>query len=133
MKNFKSGKDLLKDAQRHYRQLVDAYDERWWNIVVRRAQEVVELSLKGILKMECIEYPKIHDIGAVFVKTMKEKGIELEEEMYEKIIEISDYLAKERGPSFYGEKRYTKKDAKKAKEFAETIIEITRKILKKLK
>ncbi|RKY30101.1 MAG: hypothetical protein DRP67_05250 [Candidatus Omnitrophota bacterium] len=53
--------------------------------------------------------------------------------MYEKIIEISDYLAKERGPSFYGEKRYTKKDAKKAKEFAETIIEITRKILKKLK
>jgi len=133
MKNFKSGEDLLKDAHRHYKQLVDAYDERWWNIVIRRAQEVVELSLKGILKMECIEYPKIHDIGAVFVKMMKEKGIELEEEIYKKIIEISDYLAKERGPSFYGEKRYTKKDAKKAKEDAETIIEITRKIIKKLK
>ena len=133
MKNFKSGEDLLKDAQKHYKQLVDAYNERWWNIVIRRAQEVVELSLKGILKMECIEYPKIHDIGAVFVKMMKEKGIELEERIYKKIIEISDYLAKERGPSFYGEKIYTKKDAEKAKEYAEKIIEITRKILKKLK
>lgn len=104
MKNFKSSESLLKDAERHYKQLLQAYEEKWWNIVIRRAQEVVELSLKGVLKMECTEYPKVHDIGPVFVKIMKEKNIDIEKETYKKIEEISDYLAKERGPSFYGEK-----------------------------
>jgi len=36
-----------------------------WNLVVRRAQEAVELSLKAALRSTGVEVPKIHDVGAV--------------------------------------------------------------------
>jgi HEPN domain-containing protein len=34
-----------------------------WNLVVRRAQEVVELALKGALQWAGLEVPRLHDVG----------------------------------------------------------------------
>jgi HEPN domain-containing protein len=133
MKNFESGDRLLNDAEIYYEEMQSMYDKERWNIVVRRAQEVVELSLKGILKMMGIEYPKIHNVAPLFVKLVQEKGIKLEESMVERILIISEILAKERGPSFYSEKIYPKKDADEAKKGAKEILEWVNKIKSDIK
>lgn len=128
MKNFESGNRLLKDAEIYYEEMQTMYEKERWNIVMRRAQEVVELSMKGILKMMGIEYPKVHNPAPLFVKLVREKGIELEKDMVEKVLITSEILAKERAPSFYSEKVYSKGDADKAKKGAKEILEWINKI-----
>ena len=57
------GKELIQSAERILkRDLEDAFKEKDYNMTVRRAQEVVEFTLKGALKIFGIEYPKVHDI-----------------------------------------------------------------------
>jgi HEPN domain-containing protein len=51
MTNHDSGAQLLQDAELYYEEMQRMFEKERWNIVVRRAQEVVELSLKGILKI----------------------------------------------------------------------------------
>ena len=78
MNNFESGKDLILTAKRIMeRDLQEAWQDNDANIVVRRAQEVVELVLKGALKILGIEYPKIHDVGKIFEQMVKRKIGEL--------------------------------------------------------
>ncbi len=61
------GERFLKEAEWIFEiDLKNALREENYNIVVRRAQEVVELSLKGCLRMLGIDYPKVHDVGSVF-------------------------------------------------------------------
>lgn len=132
MKNFESGDRLLKDAEIYYEEMHSMYDKERWNIVMRRAQEVVELSLKGILKMMGIEYPKVHNPAPLVVKLVQEKGIKLEKDMVERILITSEILVKERAPSFYSEKVYSKEDADKAKKGAKEILEWTRRIRSQL-
>jgi len=55
---------LEKDA-------ISAYERTSYNISIRRAQEAVELALKGILKVWGYEYPKKHDVGNLFVASIE--------------------------------------------------------------
>ena len=127
MNNFETGEKLLQGVERHYEQMLNAYYNKWWNIVVRRVQETEELSLKAVLKIFGVEYPKVHDVGSLFVKFVKEKKLEVNEEVLERIKNISEKLAKERAPAFYGEKNYTEKDAKEAMKGAKEILEFCKK------
>jgi HEPN domain-containing protein len=52
-----------------------------WNLVVRRSQEVVELSLKGALKVLGMGFPKVHDVSMVFSSGAKEKDVPLSEDV----------------------------------------------------
>lgn len=54
--------------------------------------------------------------------------IELEKDTVERILITSEILAKERAPSFYSEKVYTKEDADKAKKGAKEILEWINKV-----
>ncbi|RMF38472.1 MAG: HEPN domain-containing protein, partial [Chloroflexi bacterium] len=51
-------KEILLEVERAYRRGV-------WNLAVRRAQEVVELSLKAALRLVGVEVPHIHDVGVL--------------------------------------------------------------------
>ncbi len=64
---------IMEEARR-------AFDNEAWNLVVRRSQEVVELSLKGLLKLMGVESPKSHDVGDTFAKICREKKIAIEGE-----------------------------------------------------
>ena len=68
MSNFDTAEKLLSMARICHDDLTRAYDGGNWNMAIRRAQEVVELYLKVILKMIGIEYPKSHDIGTIFTR-----------------------------------------------------------------
>ncbi|MCX6580797.1 MAG: HEPN domain-containing protein [Candidatus Aminicenantes bacterium] len=123
MTNFESGENLLKDAESYCEEMQHMFEKGKWNIVIRRAQEVVELSLKGILKKMGIDYPKIHNVAPLFVSLLKEKGIEVEKEASDRILFISMLLAKDRAPAFYGERIFLKEDAERAQKGAIEILE----------
>ena len=115
MNNRDIGKELIQSAERILkRDLEDAFKEKDYNMTVRGAQEVVELTLKGALKIFGIEYPKVHDIGKIFAKTARSRVDIINKEILEKIVFISTQLSKDRAPSFYGERLYGKKEAEEA-------------------
>ena len=132
MTNQKSADKLISDAGFYFKELQEAHRQKRWNVVVRRAQEVVELSLKAVLKMAGIEYPKVHDIAPLLDKIIDERGIKVEEEEIREIKKISGSLARERGPAFYGERDFSKEDATKAQEGAKKVLKFARNLLGKL-
>jgi HEPN domain-containing protein len=110
-----AGRILRRDAR-------GALAEGDFNLAVRRAQEAVELALKGALKILGVDYPKVHDIAPVFCRQLRQKrGVE-ESEVLQRIEEVSLWLAQARTPSFYFERDYTSEDAEQAAEDAEFVL-----------
>ncbi|MDZ7292203.1 MAG: HEPN domain-containing protein [candidate division KSB1 bacterium] len=71
-----------------------------WHRTVRKAQEAVELALKGLLRWAGIEYSKIHKIGDA-LKNPKLLTVLTSEEL-QQFASISDNLVLQRGLAFYG-------------------------------
>lgn len=123
MTNKEEGRKLIREAERIFNREVNAsLRSSDWNLAVRRSQETVEMALKGALKILGIDYPKVHDVGAVFAEQARKKIERLDERTVERIREISSKLAKERAPSFYFEKEYSEKDARMASEDASFVL-----------
>lgn len=84
--------------------------------VIREAQEIVELCLKGMLRNVGIEPPKYHDVGPLFLE-FKDRFPDISFAEAQKIAQISKDLRKERELSFYGDidfiptESYNKNDA----------------------
>lgn len=69
------GLRLVREAESIFkRDALGALNEKDFNMVVRRAQEAVELALKGGLKIMGVDYPKVHDDLPFFQKSYKKKG-----------------------------------------------------------
>jgi len=58
-------KAYIEDAERSYNEAKINFNEKAYHRCIRRAQECVELSLKGVLRLLSIEYPKSHDVSIV--------------------------------------------------------------------
>jgi len=124
MNNREKGEALISRAERVIkRDLEGALQEDDFNMAVRRAQESVELVLKGALKTLGIEYPKVRDVGNVFADAVQRKIVITDREVLERITHISTRLSEERGPSFYGEKLYGKAEAKEAHRDAQFVLD----------
>lgn len=53
---------MIREAEGIFRRDAQgALNEKDFNMVVRRAQEAADLTLKGILKILGGDYPKVHD------------------------------------------------------------------------
>ncbi|ADI03092.1 HEPN domain-containing protein [Syntrophothermus lipocalidus] len=76
--------------------------EEAYSDVVREAQEVVELALKGILRQIGIDPPKQHDVGYLIVEYKDRLPDEVEANAA-KLAGISKWLRKEREFAFYGD------------------------------
>lgn len=100
---------------------------------MRRAQEVVELTLKGLLSLIGVDYPKVHDVGEVFAKVMKEKGQALSEETLAEIRAISADLARKRAPAFYFEEEHDESEARFASAQAQWVLQLGRTLATQLK
>ncbi len=87
-------------ARRHALQVL--LEEGSYDDVVREAQAIVELILKGTLRFIGVDPPKRHDVGS----TVKEFGDRLPETWQARLDEIetiSRTLFEERGHAFYGD------------------------------
>lgn len=113
MTNHETGERLVREAQRIFeRDLKAAWTEGDYNLVIRRAQEVVELSLKGALS----------DVGSVFVEQMQRKGGQLPDTTLFEIQRISAWLSEAPAPAFYLDRVYGETDASRALVEAEYIL-----------
>lgn len=128
MKNFEIGNGLIQRAWECLDEAGRALERKAWNMTIRRAQEAVELGLKGILKIVGFEYPKVHDIGRFFSEALAKRGIQVEGAILERIEDISSELASRRSPAFYMETIYTEDEAKKAEADARWIIKVIDKL-----
>jgi len=126
--NIDVAKNMIKEAGDCLEEAERAYSKLSYNLSVRRAQETVELSMKGILRLIGIEYPKKHDVGDVFIEQMMKYSQDID--VLEKISEISLRLTKEREASFYMERLYSEATAREAVDGALFVYEYAKKLLR---
>lgn len=95
------------------------FDRAGYSDVVREAQEVVELALKGMLRQAGIEAPHWHDVGGV-LRDHADRFPTVEAATFDQLAELSAWLRENRELSFYGDvdfiptEHYTREDASRA-------------------
>jgi len=78
------------------------YDAEAYSDVVREAQEIVELALKGILRQVGVEPPHWHDVGAL-LREHASRVPSISTAELDRLAATSAWLRKEREFSFYGD------------------------------
>jgi HEPN domain-containing protein len=109
----------LTKATKRLRILAVLLEEEAYSDVVREAQEIVELSLKGMLRQAGVEPPKWHDVGPSLLEFAGRFPDTVHDNLA-RLAEISAWLRKEREFSFYGDvdfiptEQYYRVDAERA-------------------
>ena len=103
-----------------------------WNVAVREAQEVVEPSLKAVLNYLLVEYPRAHDVGALFVRTLAERRIEVSDADAAAVRDASAQLARKRAPVFYFDTDEDASSATSAVATARSVHDLSLRILTEL-
>lgn len=102
--------------------------------VVREAQEIVELAMKGMLRAAGIEPPKFHDVGGLLLEHREKYPHSIFPDI-EKMARISKRLRKERELAFYGDidfiptEEYAMEDGKEALEDANFVVHVAQKVI----
>jgi HEPN domain-containing protein len=102
--------------------------------VIRESQEIVELSLKGMLRFVGVEPPKIHDVGGLLLEHEEKFPKDIAKNL-KRLSDISKRLRKERELAFYGDidfiptEEYTEDDAKEAIGDARFVVDRARKLI----
>lgn len=102
-----------------------------WADVVREAQEVVELALKGLLRAAGIEPPRIHDVSDVLLAERSRLPEPIQRQV-ETLAAGSRTLRRDRELAFYGAEDltpsgfYTKEDAVIARDIARATVAAVR-------
>lgn len=105
MTNSSLAKSYLKKAAVRLGLLPLLQKRRAYSDVVREAQEIVELALKGMLRQIGVEPPKWHDVGSLLIK-YRDRFEPRVSERLERIAAASDWLRGERELSFYGDEDF---------------------------
>ncbi len=112
-------RSYLLQAGQILREAEDLNRRGVWNLVVRRCQEVVELSLKAALRNVGIETAKVHDVGSLLRANQGKFPASFRRDIG-RLGAISRRLRMERELSFYGDEEtqtapqdlYGRRDAK---------------------
>lgn len=134
MTNTTLAQSYLLKATKRLRVLAVLLEEEAYSDVVREAQELVELALKGVLRQIGIEPPKQHDVGKLLVDFRSRLPEEVAREA-QRLADISRWLRKEREFSFDGDidfiptEEYTREDAERAVRDAGFVLEMARQVI----
>jgi HEPN domain-containing protein len=98
---------------------------------VRRAQEAVELALKGALRAAGAEVPKVHDVSGALRRAVDRLPPALAAEI-DALVSASRRLREERELAFYGDEEtdteaealYSQPDAEEALRIARHVVEL---------
>lgn len=101
MRNRDLAADHLRRAEARLRALDVLFESRSWADVVRESQEVVELTLKGLLRASGVEPPRIHDVADVLLAESDRLPKALLPHI-ERLAGISRALRRDRELAFYG-------------------------------
>ena len=109
-------------------------DKEAYSDVVREAQEIVELALKGMLRQVGMEPPHWHHVGR-FVREHRGRFPGVTDSGIERLAEVSTALRKERELAFYGAidfiptDEYTREHAEHALEDATWVVSVAASVI----
>lgn len=127
MTNVSLAQSYLVKARKRLKALDVLVKEDAHSDVIREAQEIVELALKGMLRQIGVEPPKQHDVGGLIVEFRDRFPAAVNREA-ERLADISKWLRKEREFAFYGDidfiptAEYTNVDARRARDDARFVV-----------
>ena len=134
MTNGSLAQSHLFKAQKRLKILDVLFKEDDFSDVIREAQEIVELALKGMLRSVGIEPPKWHDVGGVLMEFRGRFPESIRKEI-PSLADVSSWLRKEREFSFDGDidfiptEEYESEDANRAMEDARFVVSIAEKVI----
>ena len=134
MTNTSLAESYLKKAQVRLDVLRVYLDREAYSDVVREAQEIVELALKGMLRQVGMEPPHWHDVGR-FVREHRDRFPGVTDSEVARLAEVSTALRKERELAFYGAidfiptDEYTRDHAQRAFEDAAWVVSVAGRVI----
>jgi hypothetical protein len=127
MHNPDLARDYLRRAEVRLEALNVLVEGESWADVVREAQEIVELTLKGLLRSCGIDPPRIHDVSGILLAERERLPGNLQDDV-EVLAEASRQLRRDRELAFYGAEDltpsgfYSEEDAVRARDCARTTV-----------
>lgn len=127
MQNPDLARDYIRRARIRLRALDLLFQEESWADVVRESQEIVELSLKALLRVCGIDPPRVHDVSDVLLAERDRLPEEVVAEL-ENLTQISRALRRDRELAFYGAEDltpsgfYSRDDAQEARSGAQMTV-----------
>jgi HEPN domain-containing protein len=101
MRNDALGADYVRRAEVRLRALDTLFEGESWADVVRESQEVVELTLKGLLRLCNVDPPRIHDVSDVLLAE-RDRLPEALHAHLDELVSASRNLRRDRELAFYG-------------------------------
>lgn len=135
MKNQDLAADYLFRAENRLAALETLMQRKSFADVVRESQEVVELSMKGLLRSLGIEVPRVHDVSEILVQ-QREILPQLAKLHLKELTRISKSLRRDRELAFYGSEDltpsqfYQEEDAAKAFADAKWVVSLCLQVMK---
>ena len=134
MTNGSLAESYLLKATKRLKILPVLLDEEAYSDVVREAQEIVELALKGMLRQVGVEPPRWHDVGSI-LREHRDRLPDIVGAEVDRLAAISASLRKDRELSFYGDidfiptEHYSKQDAEHALADARRVVEVAEQVI----
>jgi len=131
MRNPDLAGDYIRRAVVRLDALDVLFDGESWADVVREAQEIVELTLKALLRVSGIDPPRVHDVSDILMAERDRLPPALTAEL-EFLTRTSRTLRRDRELAFYGAEDltpsgfYSREDAEEAREGARKTVERVR-------
>jgi HEPN domain-containing protein len=131
MKNKTLAEDYLIRSEKRLNAIDTLFRDSSWPDVVRESQEVVELTLKAVLRKIHVEVPRIHDVSSI-LQDHKAKFPKKARSQLDALCKISKELRRDRELAFYGSEDltpsefYTKEDAERARDQARKLVKEVR-------
>ena len=131
MRNADLAGDYVRRAEVRLRALDVLFEAESWADVVRESQEIVELTLKALLRARGIDPPRIHDVSEVLDAEIERLPLELKDEVGT-LTRISRDLRRDWELAFYGAEDltpsdfYSREDAGRARSGAARTVELIR-------
>lgn len=130
-------RSYLTKARSRLRALAVLRDDGNHSDVIREAQELVELALKGMLRAVGVEPPKLHDVGGLLLEHREKFPVEVAARL-EGAAAISKRLRRERELAFYGDvdfiptEEYSAADAARAYAEAAGVVDLAGDVIGRL-
>ena len=137
MTNESLARSYLLKAQKRLKALAVLRDEAAHSDVVREAQKLVELALKGMLRAVGIEPPKFHDVGGLLLEHESKFSPDVRERL-PRAAAISKRLRRERELAFYGDidfiptEEYSAADSERAYDEAAWVVVLAGEVIERL-
>lgn len=131
MQNRELARDYLNRAEVRLRAVDVLFEAGSWADVVREAQEVVELALKGLLRACGVEAPRIHDVSDVLLAERDRLPAAMRAQV-PRLAAISKDLRRDRELAFSGAEDltpssfYSEEDAARARDGARFVVGVVK-------